>query len=125
MLRQATFLPFGWRAATGYALFEWVHSWIGGGFPWLFVAHSQHAFLPYRSAHEAVVAIIERCWRRRLDDKVSSVLALLDVKNAYDVLKSKHLRHKLQRFGIHGKTLKWLVAFAKNQIGRASCRERV
>ncbi len=47
VLRKATFLPFGWRAATGWALFEWVHSWIGGGFPWLFVAHSQHAFLHY------------------------------------------------------------------------------
>jgi len=54
VLRKATFLPFGWRAATGYALFEWVHSWIGGGFPWLFVAHSQHAFLSYIQVVELV-----------------------------------------------------------------------
>jgi len=46
VLRRATFLPFALRGATGWILFEWVHSWIGGGFPWLYLGHTQHAFLP-------------------------------------------------------------------------------
>ena len=47
ILRKATFLPYAWRAATAWAAFEWVHSWIGGGLPWLFLAHTQHRFLAF------------------------------------------------------------------------------
>ena len=47
ILRKATFLPYAWRAATAWAAFEWVHSWIGGGLPWLFPAHTQHRFLAF------------------------------------------------------------------------------
>jgi len=44
VLRKATFLPFALRGAAGWVLFEWVHGWIGGGFPWLYLGHTQHDF---------------------------------------------------------------------------------
>jgi len=46
VMRRATFLPYALRGATAWVLFEWVHSWIGGGFPWLYLGHTQHDFLP-------------------------------------------------------------------------------
>ncbi|MEM8885764.1 MAG: hypothetical protein AAGD14_16985, partial [Planctomycetota bacterium] len=46
LMRRATFLPYALRGATGWVLFEWVHSWIAGGFPWLYLGHTQHEFLP-------------------------------------------------------------------------------
>ncbi|MCZ6786012.1 MAG: apolipoprotein N-acyltransferase [Planctomycetota bacterium] len=47
ILRKATFLPYALRAATAWAAFEWFHSWVGGGLPWLFLAHTQHRFLAF------------------------------------------------------------------------------
>jgi apolipoprotein N-acyltransferase len=44
-LRRLTFLPYALRAASAWLLFEWVHSWLIGGFPWLFLSHTQHRFL--------------------------------------------------------------------------------
>ncbi|MHC4940562.1 MAG: apolipoprotein N-acyltransferase [Planctomycetota bacterium] len=46
VVRTATFVPFALRGATAWVLFEWVHSWIGGGFPWLYLGHTQHDFPP-------------------------------------------------------------------------------
>ena len=46
VMRKATFLPYALRGATAWVLFEWVHSWIGGGFPWLYLGHTQHDFGP-------------------------------------------------------------------------------
>jgi apolipoprotein N-acyltransferase len=43
-LRKATFMPFALRGATGWIVYEWLHSWLFGGFPWLFVAHSQYEY---------------------------------------------------------------------------------
>jgi len=45
VLRRATFMPYALRGATGWLLFEWIHSWIGGGFPWRYLAHTQHDYL--------------------------------------------------------------------------------
>ena len=56
VLRWARFLPFALRVATGWVLFEWVHSWFLGGFPWLFLSHSQYAYLPVIQAADIVGA---------------------------------------------------------------------
>ena len=46
VLRRATFLPFALRGGVGWLLYEWMHSWLGGGFPWRYLAHTQHDYLP-------------------------------------------------------------------------------
>jgi len=46
VLRFARFLPFALRGAIGWLLFEWCHSWWFGGFPWLYVAHTQYRYTP-------------------------------------------------------------------------------
>ena len=45
MLRRARFLPFALRGAIGWLIFEWMHGWLGGGFPWRYLAHTQHNYL--------------------------------------------------------------------------------
>ena len=45
VLRRARFLPFALRGAIGWLIFEWMHSWLGGGFPWRYIAHTQHDYL--------------------------------------------------------------------------------
>jgi apolipoprotein N-acyltransferase len=44
-LRRLTFAPYPLRVATAWLLFEWLHSWLLGGFPWLFLSHTQYRFL--------------------------------------------------------------------------------
>lgn len=44
-LRRLAFLPYALRVASAWLLFEWVHSWLLGGFPWLFLSHTQYRFL--------------------------------------------------------------------------------
>jgi apolipoprotein N-acyltransferase len=44
-LRRLTFAPYALRVAASWLLFEWVHSWLVGGFPWLFLSHTQYRFL--------------------------------------------------------------------------------
>jgi len=46
VLRRARFMPFALRGAIGWLLFEWMHGWLGGGFPWRYIAHTQHDYLP-------------------------------------------------------------------------------
>ena len=35
------------RVATVWVLFEWIHSWLLTGFPWIFLSHTQYRFLPF------------------------------------------------------------------------------
>jgi len=42
LLRWGRAIPFALRAATGWVLFEWAHSWFLGGFPWLQLGHTQY-----------------------------------------------------------------------------------
>ncbi|HEX5135801.1 MAG TPA: apolipoprotein N-acyltransferase [Planctomycetota bacterium] len=44
-LRRLTFVPYALRVAALWLLFEWIHSWLLGGFPWLFLSHTQYRFL--------------------------------------------------------------------------------
>ncbi|MCK6460928.1 MAG: apolipoprotein N-acyltransferase [Planctomycetes bacterium] len=44
-LRRLRFAPYALRVASAWLLFEWVHSWLIGGFPWLFLSHTQYRFL--------------------------------------------------------------------------------
>lgn len=48
VMRKAKFLPFALRGATAWIAFEWVHNWVAGGFPWLYLGHTQHDFAPVR-----------------------------------------------------------------------------
>jgi len=43
-LRLLRSLPYALRVGTAWVLFEWVHSWFLGGFPWLFLAHTQYRY---------------------------------------------------------------------------------
>jgi apolipoprotein N-acyltransferase len=43
-LRRLTFLPYALRVAATWLLFEGVHAFFLGGFPWLFLAHTQYRF---------------------------------------------------------------------------------
>jgi apolipoprotein N-acyltransferase len=43
VLRWGRPIPFALRAAMGWILYEWLHSWLFGGLPWLFLSHSQYA----------------------------------------------------------------------------------
>ena len=45
-MRWGRRVPFALRAATGWLLFEWAHAWLLGGFPWLYIAHTQYTYLP-------------------------------------------------------------------------------
>ncbi|MDH3591879.1 MAG: apolipoprotein N-acyltransferase [Planctomycetota bacterium] len=45
-LRRLRFVPFALRVAICWAAFEWYHSWMLGGFPWLFLSHTQYAYGP-------------------------------------------------------------------------------
>lgn len=44
-LRKLHALPYALRVASAWLLFEWAHSWLIGGFPWLFLSHTQYRFL--------------------------------------------------------------------------------
>ncbi|MHC4957339.1 MAG: apolipoprotein N-acyltransferase [Planctomycetota bacterium] len=44
-LRKLKFMPFALRGATGWLVYEWLHSWLFGGFPWLFAAHTQYEYV--------------------------------------------------------------------------------
>jgi apolipoprotein N-acyltransferase len=44
-VRRLTFAPYPLRVAASWLLFEGAHSWLIGGFPWLFLAHTQYRFL--------------------------------------------------------------------------------
>lgn len=44
-VRRLTFVPYPLRVAGAWLLFEGAHSWLLGGFPWLFLAHTQYRFL--------------------------------------------------------------------------------
>lgn len=44
-MRRLTFAPYALRVAGSWLLFEWVHSVLLGGFPWLFLSHTQYRFL--------------------------------------------------------------------------------
>ncbi len=44
-LRRLLFAPFALRVAAAWLFFEWIHSWLLGGFPWLFLSHTQYRFL--------------------------------------------------------------------------------
>jgi apolipoprotein N-acyltransferase len=44
-LRRLRFVPYPLRVAASWLFFEWVHSTFLGGFPWLFLSHTQYRFL--------------------------------------------------------------------------------
>jgi apolipoprotein N-acyltransferase len=43
-LRWFRFAPYALRVAASWLLFEWVHSVLIGGFPWMFLSHTQWRF---------------------------------------------------------------------------------
>ncbi len=45
-VRRAHFVPYPLRVALGWAAFEWYHAVSMGGFPWLYLSHSQYLYLP-------------------------------------------------------------------------------
>ena len=45
-LRFLRFLPYALRGAIGWLLYEWIHTWAFGGFPWLFAGHTQYRYTP-------------------------------------------------------------------------------
>lgn len=55
-VRYARFLPYALRVAAGWALFEWAHSFVLGGFPWLYLSHTQHAYPALIQAADVVGA---------------------------------------------------------------------
>ena len=55
-VRYARFLPYSFRVALGWLLFEWAHSFVLGGFPWLYLSHTQYAYLPVIQAADLVGA---------------------------------------------------------------------
>ena len=96
VLRWARFLPYALRVATGWVLFEWLHSWFLGGCPWLFLSHSQYAYLPVIQVADLVGAAgisfvmafaAAAAWRRRLSAEAFVAAGLVVGMLAYGFLR--------------------------------------
>ncbi|MHC4548998.1 MAG: apolipoprotein N-acyltransferase [Planctomycetota bacterium] len=100
-LRRLTVLPYALRVATAWLLFEWVHSWILRGFPWLFLAHTQYRYLPVIQIADLVgalgvsfvmayvqAAVLEIALRRRVGLAAAFAAASLAALLAYGWLRS-------------------------------------
>ncbi len=55
-MRLLSFVPYALRVATGWVLFEWGHARLFGGFPWLFLSHTQYGFRTVIQAADLVGA---------------------------------------------------------------------
>ncbi|MGQ0613825.1 MAG: apolipoprotein N-acyltransferase [Planctomycetaceae bacterium] len=99
ILRRARFLPFALRAACAWLLFEYVHAWLLGGLPWLFLAHTQHRFLLLIQAADLVgawgisflLALLQAAafdaWRRRRWRGLQVAALLLTADLAYGAIR--------------------------------------
>jgi apolipoprotein N-acyltransferase len=100
-LRRLTLFPFALRVATGWLLFEGVHSWIFRGFPWLFLSHTQYRFLAVIQAADVVgafgisfllayvqAAVLDAWLRRRAGLETAVAAAALFAVLGYGVLRA-------------------------------------
>jgi len=100
VLRTARCLPFALRVGTAWALFEWVHSWFLGGFPWLLLAHTQYRYLPLIQAADLVgacglgfliaffqAAVLEAVWMRSCSRPALVGAVLVAAVVAYGMLR--------------------------------------
>ncbi len=111
-LRRARFLPFALRAACGWLLFEWVHSWLLGGLPWLYLAHTQHRFLLLIQAADIVgawgisflLAFLQaaafEAWRRRRWRALQVAALLLLADLAYGAIRLDGARDAAEGPGV-------------------------
>jgi apolipoprotein N-acyltransferase len=96
VLRRLTLFPFALRAATGWVLYEWVHSWFLGGFPWLFLSHSQYRYLPVIQVADVVgafglsflMAYVQTAFLRRSRAELATAAALLGLTLLYGFLRT-------------------------------------
>ena len=47
LVHRVRSVPYALRVAAAWVLFEWIHSWLFTGFPWIFLSHTQYRFLPF------------------------------------------------------------------------------
>src|SRR5437867_4960454 len=57
-------------------------------------------------------------WTKNLDNKVPTDIIYLDFAKAFDTVSHNMLYFKLQKFGITGDLLKWIIAFLSNRSQR-------
>lgn len=96
VLRRLTLFPFALRAATGWVLYEWVHSWFLGGFPWLFLSHSQYRYLPVIQVADVVGAYglsflmvyVQTAFLRRSRAELAAAVVLLGLTLGYGFLRT-------------------------------------
>ena len=70
----------------------------------------QHGFTTGRSCLTNILAATER-WHQALDEGHATDVIFLDFAKAFDTVPHKRLLHKLNRYGINGRMLKWLESF--------------
>ncbi len=89
-VRRLTSVPYALRVAGAWLLFEGAHAWLIGGFPWLFLAHTQYRFLALVQMADLVgafgvsflvafvqAAALEACRARRFTPAAGTAAALL------------------------------------------------
>ena len=52
---------------------------------------------------------------KSFDKKIQTDVAILDFSKAFDTVPHDKLLYKMNRFGVHGNTLKWLSSFLKDK----------
>ena len=74
------------------------------------ITNWQHAFYKGRCCTTQLCTVIND-WSKSIDQGLQTDVFILDFAKAFDSVPHKHLKVKLFRYGINGKTLEWIDKF--------------
>ena len=78
------------------------------------ISPNQFGFQPGVSTCDALVELIESIYQS-LNEKNHHVIALIDIKKAFDSVNHRRLLTKLESYGIRGFALRWLQSYLENR----------
>ena len=81
------------------------------------LSNSQHGFRKNRSCETQLILAIQDL-AKGIDDREQQDVILLDFSKAFDTVPHARLLHKLQHYGIGGKTHRWIADFLRNRCQR-------